>query len=75
MTHQDHFRCTITCGYCRKRRHYKEEGHIKKQESDKHRRQEAECQNTQTPTRTPQNEDKGGKGSGMGDGKGGTPNP
>ena len=22
VTHQDHFRCTITCGYCGKRRHY-----------------------------------------------------
>ena len=21
VTHQDHFRCTITCGYCGKRRH------------------------------------------------------
>ena len=30
VTHQDHFRCTITCGYCGKRRHYKDECHIKK---------------------------------------------
>ena len=55
VTHQDHFRCTITCGYCGKRRHYKDEYHIKKRESDKHKRQEAERQKTQTPTRTPQN--------------------
>ena len=25
VTHQDHFRCTITCGYCGKRRHYEDE--------------------------------------------------
>ena len=30
LTHQDHFRCTITCGYCGKRRHYEDECHIKK---------------------------------------------
>ena len=24
VTHQDHFRCTITCGYCGKRRHYED---------------------------------------------------
>ena len=41
VTHQDHFRCTITCGYCGKRRHYEDECHIKKRESDKHKRQEA----------------------------------
>ena len=35
VTHQDHFRCTITCGYCGKRRHYEDECHIKKRESDK----------------------------------------
>ena len=40
----------------------------KKQDSDKHKRQQAERQKTQTPTRTPQKGDKGGKG-------GGTPNP
>ena len=37
--HQDHFRCTITCGYCGKRRHYEVERDIKKRESDKHKRQ------------------------------------
>ena len=25
MTHQDHFRCTSTCGYSGKRRHYEDE--------------------------------------------------
>ena len=34
VTHQDHFRCTITCGYCGKRRHYEDECHIKKRESE-----------------------------------------
>ena len=53
VTHQDHFRCTITCGYCGKRRHYEDECHIKKRESDKLKRQEAERQKTQTPTRNP----------------------
>ena len=75
VTHQDHFRCTITCGYCGKRRHYEDECHKKKHESDKHKRQEAERQKTQTPSRTPQNGDKGGKGGGKGGGKSGTPNP
>ena len=75
VTHQDDFRCTITCGYCGKRRHYEDECHIKKRESDKHKRQEAERQKTQKPTRTPQNGDKGRKGGGKGGGKGGTPNP
>ena len=34
VTHQDHFRCTIICGYCGKRHHYEDECHIKKRESD-----------------------------------------
>ena len=75
VTHQDHFRCTITCGYCGKRRHYEDECHIKRRESDKHKRQEAERQKAQTPSRTPQNGDKGGEGGGKGGGKGGTINP
>ena len=66
VTHQDHFRCTITCGYCGKRRHYEDECHIKKRESDKLKRQEAERQKTQTPARNPPNGDKGGKGGGRG---------
>ena len=75
VTHQDHFRCTITCGYCGKRRHNEDECHIKKRESDKHKRQEAERQKTQTPSITPQNGDKGGRGGGKGGSKGGTPMP
>ena len=78
MTHQDHFSCTITCGYCGRRRHYEDECHIKKRESDKLKRQEAERQKTQTPTlrrpKNPQNSDKGGKGGGKGGDKGGPPN-
>ena len=75
VTHQDHFRCTITCGYCGKRRHYEDECHIKKRESDKLKRQEAERQKTQTPARNPPNGDKGGKGGGKGGCKNGPPNP
>ena len=75
VTHQDHFRCTITCGYCGKRCHYEDECHIKKREGDKLKRQEAERQKTQTPTSNPQNGDECGKGVGKGGGKGGPPNP
>ena len=75
VTHEDHFRCTITCGYCGKRRHDEDECHLKKRESDKPKRQEAERQKNQTPTRTPQNGDQGGKGDGKGVGRGGTPDP
>ena len=75
VTHQDHFRCTNTCGYCGKRRHYEDECHIKKRESHKPKSHEAESQKAQTPTRTPQNGDKGGKGGGKAGGQGGTPNP
>ena len=75
VTDQDHFRCTITCGYCGKHRHYEDECHIKKRESDKLKRQEAERQKTQTATRDPPNGDKGGKGGGKGGGKNGPPNP
>ena len=35
VKHQDHFPCTITCGYCGKRRHYEDECHIKRRESEK----------------------------------------
>ena len=28
VTHQDHFRCTNTCGYCGKRHHYEDECHM-----------------------------------------------
>ena len=75
VTHQDHYRCTITRGYCGKRCHYKDDCHIKKREADKLKRQGAERQKNQAPTRTPQNGDKGGKGGGKGGGIGGPPNP
>ena len=52
-----------------------DECHIKKRESDKHKRQEAERHKAQTPTRTLQNGDKGGKGGSKGGGNGGTPDP
>ena len=74
VTHQHHFMCTITCGYCGKCCHYEDECHIRKRESDREKRQEAEHQKTETPTRTPQNGDKGGKGGGKGGDKGRTPN-
>ena len=35
VKHQDHFRCTIKCGYCGKMRHYEDECHIKPRESEK----------------------------------------
>ena len=35
VKHQDHFRCTIACGYCGKRRHYEDECHKKRRESEK----------------------------------------
>ena len=75
VTHRDFFRCTITSGYCGKRRHYEDECHIKKRESDKLKQQETERQKTQTPTRNPQNGDKGGKRGGKRGRKGGPPNP
>ena len=40
VKHQDRFRCTITCGYCGKRRHYEDICHIKRRESDKHKKGE-----------------------------------
>ena len=50
------------------------ECHIRKRESDKLKRQQAECQTFQTPLQTPKNGDKGRKGGGKGGGKDGTPN-
>ena len=35
VKHEGNFRCTITCGYCGKRRHYEDECHIKRHESEK----------------------------------------
>ena len=40
VKHQDHFRRTITCGYCGKRRHYENECHIKRREFAKHKKAE-----------------------------------
>ena len=42
VKHQDHLRCTITCGYCGKRRHYEDECHIKRRESEKLKKAEEE---------------------------------
>ena len=42
VKHQDHFCCTITCGYCGKRRHYEDECHIKRRESEKIKKAEEE---------------------------------
>ena len=53
VTHRDPFRCTITRSYCGKHRHYEDDCHIKKHESDRLKRQEAERQKSQTPTKTP----------------------
>ena len=60
VKHQDHFRCTITCGYCGNRRHYEDECHIKRRESEKHKKAEEERRKT------------AGKGGGP---EGGGPNP
>ena len=46
VKHQDHFRCTIMCGYCGKRRHYEDECHIKRRESEKHKKAEEERRKT-----------------------------
>ena len=44
--HQHHFRCTITCGYCGKRRHYEDECHMKRRKSEKLKKAEEErCNN------------------------------
>ena len=40
--HQDHFRCSITCGFCGKRRHYEDECHIKRRQSEKLKKEEEE---------------------------------
>ena len=74
MNHQDHFRCTITCGFCGKRRDHEDDCHIIKREVDKLKRQEAEREKNQTPSNTPKNGDKGGKGGGKGGSKDGSPN-
>ena len=35
VKHQDHFRCTIMCGICGKKRHHEDECHIKNRQSEK----------------------------------------
>ena len=42
VKHQDHFRCTIRCGGCGKRRHYEDECHMKRRESEKLKKAEEE---------------------------------
>ena len=44
--HQDHFRCTITCRFCGKRRHYEDQCHIKRRESEKLKKAEEERRKT-----------------------------
>ena len=46
VKHQNHFCCTITCGYCGKCRHYEYECHIKRRESEKHNKAEEEGKRT-----------------------------
>ena len=60
--HQDHFRCRITCGYCGKRRHYEEECHTNRRESEKLKKAEEEPR---------KNAGKGGKPEGGGANPGG----
>ena len=42
VKHQDQFRCMITRGFGGKRRHYEDECHIKRRESEKHKKAEKE---------------------------------
>ena len=42
VKHQDHFRCTIACGYCGRWRHYEDECHIRGRESGKFKKAEEE---------------------------------
>ena len=60
VKHQDNFRCTITCGFCGKRRHYEDECHLNRRECEKLKK--AERERRKTP----------GKGGGA---EGGGPNP
>ena len=66
VKYHDHFRCTITCGFCGGGCHYEDECHIKRHESNKLKRQEAERQRNQTPSKTPKKGDKGGKSEAKG---------
>ena len=60
VKHQDHYRCTITCGYCGKRRHYEDECHKNRRKSEKLKKAEEERR---------KNAGKGGRPEGVG------PNP
>ena len=62
VKHQDHFCCTITCGYCGKRRHYEDECHIIRREYEKLKKAEEEQR---------KNAGKGGKPEGGGPNPGG----
>ena len=42
---QNRFRCTITCGYCGKRRHYEDECHLQHRQSEKLKKAEEERRN------------------------------
>ena len=46
VKHQDHPRCTITCGFRGKRRYYEDECHIKRPESEKLKKAEEERRKT-----------------------------
>ena len=62
VKHQDHFCWTKTCGYCGKRRHYENYGHIKRRESEKLKKAEQQRR---------KNAGKGGKPEGGGPSPGG----
>ena len=82
VKHQDYFRCTITCGYCGKRRHYEDECHIKRRESEKLKKAEEERRrNTgkggggSTPRGTPGGGNPGGGQGNSAPPTGGKPGP
>ena len=53
VTHQDHFRCTITCGYCGKRRHYEDKCHIKNERVTNTSDRRLNARRTKHPPETP----------------------
>ena len=63
VKHQDHFRSTIACGFCGKRRHYEDECHSKRRESEKLKKAEEDRRKTAG---------KGGGAEGEGTNPGGT---
>ena len=46
VKHQDHFCCRRTCRFCGKRRHYEDECHFKRCESEKHKKAEEKRRKT-----------------------------